>query len=153
MDEVSTWATSTLDQVNFLPLNHEHSFGFLDSTDVLRGCHVIPRFARGKRHADGLGVSACAGDKDDWCEYYVNRFIDCDMLMRFHFRLGIGHASFNCDVEDLTDDVEVDEDEGDDESDDTDDGLDIEQPFSSNKSLPDQFNEMYDGEVDLDYEN
>lgn len=49
-------------------------------------------------------------------------------------------------MEDLTDDVEVDEDEGD-------DGLDIEQPFGSNESLPDQFDEMYDGEVDLDYEN
>jgi hypothetical protein len=40
-----------------------------------------------------------------------------------------------------------------DESDGTDEGLDIEQPFGSNESLLDQFDEMYDGEVVLDYEN
>jgi hypothetical protein len=73
VDEVSAWDTSTLDRVNFPPLTNEHSFDFLDPADVLRGCHIIPRFARGQRHTDGSGVSACAGDKDDWCEYYVNR--------------------------------------------------------------------------------
>lgn len=73
MDEVSAWETSTLDRLNFPPVTNEHSFDFVDPADVLRGCHIIPRFARGKRHADGSGVSACAGDKDDWHEYYVNR--------------------------------------------------------------------------------
>ncbi|KIK35174.1 hypothetical protein CY34DRAFT_56217, partial [Suillus luteus UH-Slu-Lm8-n1] len=92
MDEVSAWETSTLDRLNFPPVTNEHSFDFVDPADVLRGCHIIPRFARGKRHADGLGVSACAGDKNDWREYYVNRFVDRDMLMRFHFGLGVGHV-------------------------------------------------------------
>jgi hypothetical protein len=91
--------------------------------------------------------------------------------MRFHFGLGVGHvyshhratqvelqqeditlhASLNDDVEDPTDDMETHDDT--DESDGTDEGLDIEQPFGSNESLLDQFDEMYDGEVVLDYEN
>lgn len=73
MDEVSAWETSTLDRVKFPPLTNEHSFDFLDPADVLRGCHIIPRFVRGRRYADGPGVSACAKDKDDWREYYINR--------------------------------------------------------------------------------
>ncbi|KAG1803420.1 uncharacterized protein BJ212DRAFT_1304570 [Suillus subaureus] len=71
INQDSTW--ETLDRVDFPPLEDEHSFDFLDPTDVLRGCHIIPRFASGKRHVDGLGASASAGDKDDWCEYLVNR--------------------------------------------------------------------------------
>ncbi|KAG2067230.1 hypothetical protein BDR04DRAFT_1129692 [Suillus decipiens] len=75
---LSSWESSTLDQVKFLPLNDEHSFDFVDPKDILRGCHIIP------------WVSACAEDKSDWFEYYVNRFIDHDMLMCFHFGLGVG---------------------------------------------------------------
>lgn len=93
------------------------------------------------------------------------------MLMRFHYGLGVGHvyshhratqvelqqdditfhASLNDDVEDPTDDTEIHDDT--DESDGTDEGSDIEQPFGSNESLLDQFDEMYDSEVPLDYEN
>jgi hypothetical protein len=73
IDELSVWETSTLDRVRFLPMADEHSFDFLDPADVLRGCHIIPSFASGRKHHDGVGVSACAGDKDDWFEYYVNR--------------------------------------------------------------------------------
>ncbi|KAG1721829.1 hypothetical protein EDD22DRAFT_962397 [Suillus occidentalis] len=137
-----------------------------DPADVLWGCHIIPHFVRGRRYADGSGVSACAKDKDDWREYYVNRFVDCDMLMRFHYGLGVGHvyshhhatqvelqqeditfhASLNDDVEDPADDTEIHFDT--DESDGTDEGSDIEQPFGSNKSLLDQFDEMYDDTMD-----
>lgn len=69
------------------------------------------------------------------------------MLIHFHFGLGIGHvyshhratqvelqredialhASFNDDMEDPTDDVEIDYDSN--ESNGTDSGLDTEQPF------------------------
>jgi hypothetical protein len=71
--QVSAWESSTLDRVKFPPLNDEHSFDFVDPEDVLRGCHIIPRFAKREKHPDGLGVSACAQDKNDWLEYYVNR--------------------------------------------------------------------------------
>jgi hypothetical protein len=73
IDQRSTWETSTLDRLTFPPLAHEQSFDFLDPADVLRGCHIIPRFSSCKKHVGGLGVSASAGDKDDWNEYYVNR--------------------------------------------------------------------------------
>jgi hypothetical protein len=73
VSQVSSWESSTLDRVKFPPLNDEHSFDFVDPEDVLRGCHIIPCFAKRRRHPDGLGVSACAEDKSDWFEYYVNR--------------------------------------------------------------------------------
>ncbi|KAG2745098.1 hypothetical protein P692DRAFT_20698025, partial [Suillus brevipes Sb2] len=70
---------------------NDDSFDFLDSALVLRGCHIIPAFTSLKKYHNRLGVSACAGDKDDWREYYVNQFVDHDMVMRFHFSLGVGH--------------------------------------------------------------
>lgn len=73
VDELSSWETSTLDRVRFPPLSNNYTFDFLDPSDVLRGCHVIPSFASHKKHPDGLGLSACAGDKGDWREYYINR--------------------------------------------------------------------------------
>ncbi|KIK32033.1 hypothetical protein CY34DRAFT_66591, partial [Suillus luteus UH-Slu-Lm8-n1] len=76
----------------FPPLMDEDSFDFLDPADVLRGCHIIPSFASHRKHSDGLGMSASAGDKDNWHEYYINRFVDWDMLMQFHFGLGVGHV-------------------------------------------------------------
>ncbi|KAG6913739.1 hypothetical protein DXG01_004666 [Tephrocybe rancida] len=42
-------------------------------------------------HDDGKGLSGLAKDGDDWYRYFVNRFVDRDMLMRFHWGLGIGH--------------------------------------------------------------
>jgi hypothetical protein len=97
------------------------------------------------------------------------------MLMRFYFGLGVGHvyshyrptqpepegaahAAFTHDVEDVgqIDEVEDEEDSEDDEDedDDTKGGSDVERWFSSsNESLLGQFDEMYDSEVDLDYEN
>ncbi|KAG2090034.1 uncharacterized protein F5147DRAFT_586925 [Suillus discolor] len=171
LDQRSDWSTSTLDRVNFPPLTDEHSFDFLDPADVLRGCHIVPRFTAGRRHQDGLGVSACAGDKNDWCEYYINRFVDRDMLMRFHFGLGVGHVYSHChamqaglqqsdtpshpfltDIEEPADNMEVDEFEYEDEG--TENGLDIEESLSSSDELLlEQFDEMYDREVDLYYEN
>lgn len=110
-----------------------------------------------------------------WAHHF--RFVDRDMVMRFHFGLGVGHvyshhrptqpelqpegsvthATLTHDDEDLveTDEVENQEDsEDDDEDSSTRGGSDVEQWFSSsNESLLDQFNEMYDSEVSLDYEN
>ncbi|KAG2336642.1 hypothetical protein BDR05DRAFT_978733 [Suillus weaverae] len=80
-----------LDRLCFPPLDNEDSFGFLDPADILRATHLIPCFSKGMRHKDGKGLSGTAGDKGDWREYYVNRFVDRDMLMRFHYGLGVGH--------------------------------------------------------------
>jgi hypothetical protein len=42
------------------------------TADVLRACHIIPAFAKGKHHVNGMGLLWCARDSSDWIEYYVN---------------------------------------------------------------------------------
>lgn len=69
------WAAQRLDRLRFPPLANEDSFGFLDPADVLRGCHIVPVFWKGRRHADGCGLSSHSKDKTDWAEYYVNRCV------------------------------------------------------------------------------
>jgi hypothetical protein len=67
------WRDDKLDCIKFPSINQDDSFGFVDPADVLRGCHIIPRFSGGKVHADGKGLSHLAGDAEDWTRYYVNR--------------------------------------------------------------------------------
>lgn len=106
----SGWDARRLDRIQFTPMNDDNAFGFVDPSDILRGCHIIPAFRYGKRHLDGKGLSTCAQDSSDWVSYYVNRylrsptmfmirnltfsgrFVDRDMLMRYYFGHGIGHT-------------------------------------------------------------
>ena len=69
----SAWGTRKLDRLRFPPLAADSSFGFIDPQDVLRGCHIIPAFSKGKRHLDGKGLSFLAKDAADWNEYFLNR--------------------------------------------------------------------------------
>jgi hypothetical protein len=69
-----SWTTSTLDRVCFPPMASQNSFGFLNPSDVIRSCHIIPAFVTGKRYMDGRGLSLCARDSEDWRYYYVNRY-------------------------------------------------------------------------------
>lgn len=61
------------DQLYFPPITAEGAFGFVDPADVVRGCHIIPRFSKGKRHPSGVGFSRLAGDSRDWLVYYIGR--------------------------------------------------------------------------------
>jgi hypothetical protein len=70
----SGWASSKLDAVRFPPMHRTHSFGFVDPKDVLRGCHILPSFAKGKRQTNGVGISRCAKDGKDYNLYYVGRY-------------------------------------------------------------------------------
>lgn len=113
----------------------------------------------------------------DLCLVHRLRFVDRDMLMRFHFGLGVGHtyshyrtsqansqdkyiAGFLDDV-DTEDDEEVgshsedgEEDDAEDQQDEGSDSEATEQQFgSSRESLLSQFDEMYDSDLELDYEN
>jgi hypothetical protein len=101
-----------LDPIRFPPMAYEGAFDFVDPNNVVRGCHIVPAFARGKARADGIGLSRLAGDSEDWSEYRVNRyvlfhylnlnpginfraaprFVDRDMVMRFHWGLAAGHV-------------------------------------------------------------
>ncbi|KAF9230895.1 hypothetical protein BU15DRAFT_56758 [Melanogaster broomeanus] len=89
---VAPTSQMALDCIRFVPMVDEDAFGFVDPNDVLRSCHLIPRFAEGKLHSDGVAVSRTAQDADDWKYYYVNRFVDRDMLLRFHWGIGVGHT-------------------------------------------------------------
>lgn len=67
------WRNHRLDRIRFPPMSTDDAFGFVDPTDVLRACHIIPAFAKGRLHVDGVGLSWCTQDSSDWVEYYVNR--------------------------------------------------------------------------------
>lgn len=67
------WKNHKLDRIRFVTMSAEDAFGFVDPADILRACHVIPAFAKGKLHLDGMGLSRCCRDSSDWVEYYVNR--------------------------------------------------------------------------------
>ncbi|KAF8221019.1 hypothetical protein L208DRAFT_1536292, partial [Tricholoma matsutake] len=101
------WKAHHLDQLSFPPMASEDAFGFVDPSDVLQSCHVIPQFAKGKWHSDGVALSKCARDGEDWKEYYVGcrfnmtdkdtdfgaiSFVDRDMMMRYHWGQGIRHT-------------------------------------------------------------
>lgn len=67
------WNSRRLHRVRFAPLDGEDAFDIVDPADILRGCHIIPRFSLGKRYLHSGGLSALAHDSSDWMEYYVNR--------------------------------------------------------------------------------
>ena len=66
-------AWEELNSIRFLPMADNDAFGFIDPANVLRSCHIIPSYADGRLHPDGIAMSRCAGDSDDWKQYYINR--------------------------------------------------------------------------------
>ena len=72
----SGWSSSKLDLVHFPPMNEGDSFGFVDPKDVLRGCHIIPAFAKGKRQETAVNLSRYAKDSKDYNQYYIGWCID-----------------------------------------------------------------------------
>lgn len=72
--------SGTMDCVQFPPMAGDDSFGFLDPANVIRGCHLIPRFSQGQVHLDGIGLSFWAQDANDWKVYCVNRWEFCYYL-------------------------------------------------------------------------
>lgn len=75
LDQPSSWEHCTLDKARFIPMTRSDSYGFVDPADVLRCCHVIPSFADGKLHPDGVAMSRNARDAEDWKFYYINRLV------------------------------------------------------------------------------
>jgi hypothetical protein len=67
------WDSHQLEQISFPPMADKNSFGFLDPKEVVRSCHIIPKFASGKVYSDGIGLSLCSRDSDDYRHYYVGR--------------------------------------------------------------------------------
>ena len=72
-DVSAGWDHTTLDSLRFVPMSQDDVYGFVDPSSVLRGCHLIPAFASGRMHPDGVSASQNARDGTDWKYYYVNR--------------------------------------------------------------------------------
>ncbi|TEB22658.1 hypothetical protein FA13DRAFT_1640925 [Coprinellus micaceus] len=91
----NTWSSKRLDRVTLDPVAESSSTDFLDPSNVLRGAHIVPRFSLGPRYsnAEDRIFSKAAQDNLDWAEYYINRFADRDMVMRFHHGMAVGHPS------------------------------------------------------------
>ena len=68
-----SWERHELERLSFPPMANEESFGFLDPSEVIRSCHLLPVISIGKRYADGRGLSCSARDSDDFHQYYVGR--------------------------------------------------------------------------------
>lgn len=69
-----TWTSKRLDVLTFPPLHEHDSLSFVDPGDILRACHITPRFSRGLA-APTEGLSVCVQNSKDWNEYLVNRSV------------------------------------------------------------------------------
>ncbi|KAG8761981.1 hypothetical protein FRC12_009250 [Ceratobasidium sp. 428] len=69
------------------------AFDFVDPNDIIRATHLIPDFDSDMSSELLNGPSMALDDKEegDWNYYYVNRFVDRDMLMRY-IGGGVGHC-------------------------------------------------------------
>ena len=79
-------STSKLDMICFPPMNKDFSFSFVDPKVVLHGCHILPAFAQGKQQKDGIGISYCAKDGNDYNQYFVGWWVyhllaNCDFII------------------------------------------------------------------------
>lgn len=75
------------------------AFGFLDPSDIIRGVHLIPAFAHGTSSCYlGPSIAREFSDEElgdmDWNFFYVNMFVDRDMVIRF-LGGGVGHKATN----------------------------------------------------------
>lgn len=87
------FAQSALDRIGYVP-NGPGAFGFLDPKCIIRAAHLIPAFEFGT--TDEFLPQSAYWDTDDgdYESYYINPFVDRDMLTRY-LDCGIGHgASF-----------------------------------------------------------
>ncbi|KAH6869859.1 hypothetical protein BKA70DRAFT_1056975, partial [Coprinopsis sp. MPI-PUGE-AT-0042] len=88
---VSPRGALRLQQLQFEHLGSPSTFGFLDPAKVVRGVHLIPCFQSGQ--ASTAKSSWTASKRPEWNIYYLNRFVDRDMLMRYHSNLAIGYRN------------------------------------------------------------
>jgi hypothetical protein len=75
LDAESPWTSKRLDVLTFPPVGDPKSLSFVDPADVLRACHIIPRFLRGPAMPPRHGQSVCAQTSSDWRQYLVNRYV------------------------------------------------------------------------------
>ncbi|EKM78993.1 hypothetical protein AGABI1DRAFT_75575 [Agaricus bisporus var. burnettii JB137-S8] len=86
------WRNKHLPMVNFTAISDPEPFGFVNPRHVLRGSHLLPAFKFGRTNRLlPPSLARQSRDKDnDWSFYYVNIFVDRDMMMRYRGG-GVGH--------------------------------------------------------------
>ncbi|KAJ3526650.1 hypothetical protein NM688_g8235 [Phlebia brevispora] len=79
-------------RIGFVSDDDPDAFGFILPDEVIRGVHLIPAFKHGStdEYLPPSMVRPESDDDEDWVYYYVNIFVDRDMIMRF-LGGGIGH--------------------------------------------------------------
>ena len=64
-----------LPKVGFVLDSDEFTFGSLDPSLIIRGCHLIPSFVDGKTEdllsAEGPSLGRIDSEEDDWASYYI----------------------------------------------------------------------------------
>ncbi|GAB1527141.1 hypothetical protein RhiTH_010316 [Rhizoctonia solani] len=117
------WDTLRLDRVGYEPCCSDEdnldSFDFVNPSDIIRAAHLIPDFQSGTSTNLLNTPHSLSHDNPkrgaDWCYYYVNRFVDRDILMRYlgggvgHYRHDIATSKDNVttSIEDPENTVEV----------------------------------------------
>ncbi|GAB1524474.1 hypothetical protein RhiTH_007628 [Rhizoctonia solani] len=96
-DRPGGWEHHKLDRLHYQMCRNDQdildAFDFIDPKDILRATHLIPDFQAGKTPEYIPRFHSFAHDHTegtDWSAYYVNRFVDRDMLMHY-IGGGIGH--------------------------------------------------------------
>ncbi|KAJ7353103.1 hypothetical protein DFH08DRAFT_59801 [Mycena albidolilacea] len=93
-----------LPKVSFVPESDGYAFGFLDPAHVIRGSHPIPDFESGQTNdllaTREVTLARLLTDSSDWTSFFVDIFVDRDMLMRY-FGGAIGHKNSFVEDEDL----------------------------------------------------
>ncbi|KEP45340.1 hypothetical protein V565_285640 [Rhizoctonia solani 123E] len=90
------WNMCRLDRIGY-STGHSLSatYGFIDPASVVRASHLIPAFYYGRgpslTERQSIGSDSTEGD---WDSYYVNRFVDRDMVARY-LGFGPGHLRQN----------------------------------------------------------
>lgn len=89
LEPLGSWASWTLDHLRFPDMSGDGAFSFVDPANIVRGCHIIPRFVAGlcwpkdQSHCEPLAIRSARAFKqrgsDDWKEYCVNRYVHIEV--------------------------------------------------------------------------
>jgi hypothetical protein len=75
-DHRSGFRHARLPKTGFVPHDDPDAFGFLDPSNVIRGCHLIPAFADEKTTSlmpyRGETFARDPGEHEDWSYFYVS---------------------------------------------------------------------------------
>ncbi|KAG9120845.1 hypothetical protein FRC07_003499 [Ceratobasidium sp. 392] len=120
-DRPGGWNHDCLDRLHYHKCSTDQdildAFDFVDPQDIIRATHLIPDFKSGitdEYLSQVHSISHDHADHMDWKGYYVARFVDRDILMRYvgggvgHYRQTIGNTAAQVDN---TADEEIDEGE------------------------------------------